>query len=102
MGRRYRTIETVIDESGVRRYKNPVYPDVEPSSDDLYVITTGEDRYDTLANQFYGDPSLWWIIAVANPTLRRDGLVVEKGVQLRIPVNKEAVISAYETLNKTR
>ena len=42
------------------------------------------DRIDTLADQYFGDPELWWIIAEANPQwsfFER----LPAGVNLRIP-----------------
>ena len=33
-----------------------------------YRVTEG-DRVDTIANDFYGDARLWWIIANANPEI---------------------------------
>ncbi len=101
MARRYKTIEQLKTEDGKRYYVNVVYPDVPVTEDDFYVITTGGDRYDTLALQFYGDKSLWWIIAIANNS-KKDSLVVQQGVQLRIPANPYQIRGLFENLNKTR
>lgn len=101
MSRRYRNTEVLKSEDGKRYYGNVIYPDIPLSEDDIYVITTGSDRYDTLAQQFYGDSSYWWIIAFSN-TLRMDGLTVEQGVQLRIPTSVEKVLVAFEELNNRR
>lgn len=32
-----------------------------------YHLVTGADRIDLLAQQYYGDPRMWWHIADANP-----------------------------------
>ena len=69
--------------------------------EDIYVITTGTDRYDTLALQFYGDSSLWWIIASANVS-KKDGLAVEQGIQLRIPADSSTALEVFEEVNKNR
>jgi len=98
---RYNKIEIKKDEIGRRYYTNAIYPDIPSTEDDTYVITTGGDRYDTLAQQFYGDSSLWWIIASAN-TSKTDGLIVKPGVQLRIPDNPLKHQTAFEELNQTR
>ena len=46
---------------------------------------TGADTIDLLANQYYGDPTLWWQIANANPEiLNWSSLTV--GYLLRIPL----------------
>jgi nucleoid-associated protein YgaU len=65
------------------------------------VITTGGDRYDTLAYQFYKDSSLWWIIATAN-NYNRDNLAIKPGVQLRIPADKDGTIQEYHRINNIR
>ena len=103
MADRYENL-TVFKDSLGRRYRtNPIYPDIPVDENDTYVITTGGDRYDILAQQFYGDKSLWWIIATANTDVsKRDGLAVTQGVQLRIPANPEAVVTAYNEYNEKR
>ena len=101
MAKRYKNIKKLVSEQGRKYYLNPIYPDIPESSEDIYVISTGGDRYDTLANQFYNDPSLWWVIAAAN-TSTRDNLIVKPGVQLRIPANKSKILELYRTANSTR
>lgn len=88
-------------QEGVRYYKNVVYPDIPYDEDDIYVIATAGDRYDTLALDFYGDVSLWKIIAAANPPFR-GGLIPILGSQIRIPANKDTVIDNLSKFNKIR
>lgn len=101
MPRRYTNIEQLTSDDGRRYRTNSIYPDIPESPDDIYVITTGGDRYDTLARQFYGDSSLWWVIASANNS-KKDGLIVEQGIQLRIPARSTNVQGLFETLNRNR
>lgn len=56
----------------------PVQPD-----ETQYVVKM-TDRIDLLANTFYGDPVLWWVLAVANnmEILPTD---LKFGVTLRVP-----------------
>ena len=63
-----------------------IYPNIERSTEDLYVISKITDRLDLLANEYYGDSSLWWVIALAN-NIGKGTLVVDPGLQLRIPHN---------------
>lgn len=86
-------------ESGRLYRKNTLYPNIPVSEDDIYVIATAGDRYDTLARQFYKDPSLWWIIAYAN-NHQRASLAVTPGVQLRIPADKSIAIELFNELNR--
>jgi nucleoid-associated protein YgaU len=98
---RYKNIEKLNTSTGRRYVKNAIYPDVPVNEDDIYIISTIGDRYDVLAQQFYGDSSLWWVIATANNS-KRDGLILEPGVQLRIPANAEEVLQLFDTLNMNR
>jgi nucleoid-associated protein YgaU len=50
-----------------------------------YVVRLG-DRFDLLANQFLGDPTLWWRIADANPQIPYPDNPLQPGSVIRIPV----------------
>lgn len=76
-----------------------VYPDIPLSETDVYMYTIRGDRLDNLAYQFYGDPTLWWILSVANPDLPNDSLYPTIGFQLRIPQNINTIINSYNRLN---
>lgn len=102
---RYQNIDvlkTTTDKGNLsfRYYKQNIYPEIDFSEDDIYVITTQGDRYDLLAQQFYGDFSLWWIISLANYELSFDSIFIPIGTQLRIPVQVQQIISKYNKMNK--
>jgi phage tail protein X len=97
---RYRNIPILKDNTGNRYYKTTIYPDIPLQQTDVYVYTTQGDRYDILAAQYYGDSSLWWIIATANPEIPKNSLFPPEGIQIRIPSNPSDIISLYETLNE--
>lgn len=99
--KKYNNLAIFKNSSGVSYRTNPIYPNIPPSPEDFYILTTIGDRYDTLARQFYKDPSLWWIIASANNS-EKASLVVEPGVQLRIPANKEGILELYDKVNSRR
>jgi hypothetical protein len=101
MANRYRDIQHFKTTDGIEYITNPIYPDIPLSDRDYYVISTGGDRYDTLARQFYNDHTLWWIIAMANNS-ERASLIVEPGVQLRIPADKDRIVDLYTQVNKNR
>lgn len=48
-----------------------------------YIVSEGE-RLDNLANQFYGDPELFWMICDANGTIRPNELVESIGNKILI------------------
>lgn len=99
---RYQNINiTKYSTTGSQYYLNNVYPDIEYTEDDNYVITTLGDRLDLLANNFYGDASLWWIIASAN-SLSGDSLYPPVGLQLRIPTDVRSILESYKVINIIR
>lgn len=49
-----------------------------------HTLTTDE-RVDTLAQMYYGDATLWWQIADANPDVGMDWSNIKPGTVLRIP-----------------
>lgn len=50
-------------------------------------LVAGHERLDTLAQRYYGDPLMFWLICDANETIFPDDLMVP-GRVLRIPRNK--------------
>ena len=80
-------------------YQTVRYPDIPRSNNDIYVFTTIGDRYDTLAQQYYGDSSLWWVIANANGKLDKGSLTPKVGSQVRIPINPTPTLAEYNVLN---
>ena len=101
MANRYRDTKRSKTSDGIEYITNSIYPDIPLSDQDYYVISTGGDRYDNLAQQFYSDHTLWWIIAMANNS-ERASLIVEPGIQLRIPADKDRILQLYRDVNKSR
>ena len=90
---RYDNVKTLIDPDTKRRYLRGVkYPAIPYDDNDIYIITVAGDRLDLLAFDFYGDSTLWWIIASAND-MQPDSLVPPLGMTLRIPVNVPDIIN---------
>lgn len=73
-------------------------PIIKTSDSDVLYITNDTDYLDALAHKFYKDRSLWWVIALAN-NLGNGRLAVPGGLQLRIPMRIEQVISEYNKIN---
>ena len=96
---KYTSIKRSVD---FKRYYHPLkYPTISLHSDDLYITTTVGDRLDSLANQFYNDVRLWWIIANANVgIIRRDSFALKTNLQIRIPRNIEKIRGDFEDLNQ--
>ncbi len=68
----------------------------------MYVITNVGDRLDNLAYVYYGDATMWWVIAMANNNATRGALYPTPGTQLRIPTNLTAVLNQYKQFNVAR
>ena len=96
---RYSNIPVVRTEDGRRYQEVTRYPEIPEDENDTYVITTYGDRLDLLADQYYRDWSLYWIIAAANPKLPFNSLYPTLGVQLRIPAYPEDVINSFNDIN---
>jgi len=103
---RYQNIKQIRNENefvgtiGDKYYRTTYYPEVEPQESDIYVETEFGDRLDLLANRFYGDVTLYWIISISNPNKLNFGSIsLSPGTQLRIPTNINGIVSKYNQLN---
>ena len=83
-----------------RYYKNIEYPKISIDPNDIYILSRVGDRLDSMANDFYKDTSLWWIISKANiDKISRDSFFIKPGLQLRIPQDTEKIIQDFEKIN---
>ncbi len=94
--------DILTTQDGKRYYSTLIYPEIQPHESDWYVITTVGDRMDLLANEYYGDPTLWWIIYVSNFGLPRDSVYLPLGIQIRIPANAADIIAKFNEVNNAR
>lgn len=100
MADRYQYTNTISNKYTKKKYLGSIiYPKIKPNDNDLYIISQQSDRLDILANKYYGDSSLWWIIAVAN-NLNDASLSIESGIQMRIPSNVSKILNDLEKINK--
>ena len=97
---RYQYTTKIKTPDGITYFRDVKYPIIPLSVNDIYVITTAEDRYDRLTKQYYNDVSLWWVILAANEDLPQDTLFPTEGTQLRIPSNINNVLNSYSRLNQ--
>ena len=100
MASRYENNQTKKTNDGRTVYRSKVYPTIPLRDSDIYVATETGDRLDTLANQYYNDSSLWWIISSANSDLPQNSYYIPEGRQIRIPQNIGSVISQFKALNE--
>lgn len=96
---RYRNIGLLKTQDGKRYYKTVRYPEIPKKISDIYIVGQAGDRIDLLANKYYNDVTLWWIIARAN-NLGKGDLVVPLGKQLRIPTDTIDIVTEYNNINR--
>jgi len=97
---RYATSRIIKDSNGKRRGNTTIIPAPNLSNQDIYIEITSPERLDLLANQFYGDATLWWILATTNG-LGKGTLFTPEGITLRIPP-AEAIQDLIELTNNER
>lgn len=99
MNNRYLYNEVLKTKIGKSYLSSTIYPKIKPSDNDTYIISEAGDRLDLLANKYYKDASLWWIISVAN-NINDASFYVAEGLQLRIPSNIGQIMNDFEKINK--
>jgi nucleoid-associated protein YgaU len=82
-------------------YETQLVPNVSRQPEDTIITTESGQRLDRLASEYYGDPTLWWVIASANE-LGRGDWTVPAGIQLRIPQNLSNVSNEIDSINRVR
>jgi phage tail protein X len=103
---RYKNIPIILSETkrgqlGFQIQRSTRYPEIPSDINDTYAYTTQGDRLDLLAQEFYGDISLWWIIAAGNPeVLSLNSLFIPVGTEIRIPSNVSLAQSLFNKLNR--
>lgn len=96
--KRYSDIPIMTRWDGKRVYKTTQYPVIVPQDSDVQVISNEGDYLDTLAYKYYGDSTLYWIIARAN-NIGKGRLSVEEGLTLRIPIDVNGIVNEFNRLN---
>ena len=99
MSNRYQKIPTRKFDNKLA-YATSRYPEITPQESDIYVYTVYGDRFDLLAQQYYSNSSLWWIISIANSQLLQDSLVIPEGIQIRIPANPLSIVNNFNQINQ--
>ena len=85
----YTTIK--LNKDGKRVFKPTLYPQIPIRDSDVFIYPKFGDRLDNLAHKYYGDVSLWWIIAKANG-LDSAHIGLEMDKQIRIPIDISPIL----------
>jgi hypothetical protein len=91
----------LVKADGVEFWDVLDLPTIPEQRDDFIYTVKGPDRIDTLANQFYNDSRLWWVIAVAND-MEDVMAAFNVGVQLRIPSPRYVTQLLFKSANIQR
>ena len=95
--KRYNNTTQKVDKSGIRVYQTTYYPEIKISDNDVFILPKEGERLDSLAYKYYGDVSLWWIIAKANGI--KGVAVPPLDEPIRIPGNVTNIIENFNDLN---
>lgn len=96
--KRYDNTRTKIDKEGKKVYTTTYYPDIPLSNLDQFIQTKDGMRLEQLAQTFYGDSTLWWVIASANGI--RGFTSLKSGTALRIPADIPSILQKFDSLNR--
>lgn len=104
---RYSLAPLILDSNKKRRIQGTlIFPNTTKNANDIYIITSIGDRLDSIAEIYYNNVTLWWVIAFANPDIEIDSLYLEPGTQLRIPsvdsLNIDLLKNTIKSLNTNR
>ncbi len=95
--KRYENNKIKLDKDGKRVYTTTYYPNISLSNSDQFIQTKVGTRLDNLAQIYYGDSTLWWIIAKANGIKGFTSL--KSNTRLRIPSNISKILEDFKKLN---
>mgnify|MGYP003639068424 FL=1 len=102
---RYTSVKIMNDRDYKKEmYINQKYPLPPLDPNDIYVYANETDRYDILADKFYGDSTLWYIISLANAESNTNmaSLYPPVGKRIRIPIDYVQFESVYMQGNRRR
>ena len=99
MENRYQNTNILRNEKGNRYLSFNKYPKIPYKIDDIYIYPNIGERLDILAQKYYNDSSLWWIISIAN-NIPKDSLTIPPGIQIRIPQDVQYILSQLKVINK--
>ena len=95
---RYKNNTIKKDINNVRYYKPRIIPNVTIKDTDIFVYPLYGDRFDTIAQRYYNDSNLWWIIAKANE-ISNGKISPDPLKKLRIPTEIDDIIESINNAN---
>ena len=95
---RYDSAKIRKDKNGTRYYKPTIVPNVPIKDSDIFVYPVYGDRFDMIAQRYYNDSTLWWIIAKANE-LSKGQISPDPLKKLRIPTEIDDILESVQKSN---
>ena len=90
---RYKEAVILKDNDGKRYYRPTVVRGIPLKDTDRFIYPVDGDRFDTLAQRFYGDSNLWWIIAKAN-NINDGSIGLDPEKKIRIPIEIQPILDS--------
>ena len=97
MANRYKKSKLFRDENGTQYLNRIEYPVIPIRDTDIFINGVFGQTFMNLANQYYGDKDLWWVIARANN--QSESIYTKPGKEYRIPQNTGLIIQEFNELN---
>ena len=88
---RYKNTVVLRDKNGKRYFQPGVIRGIPLRDSDKFVFPLDGDRFDTLAQKYYGDSNLWWIIAKAN-NINDGSIGLDPEKRIRIPIEIQPIL----------
>jgi hypothetical protein len=85
--------------TGNRVLKSTLYPIIKIEDSDQFIYPIDGDRVENIAYRYYGDSTLWWIIAKANG-IRDGSFGLKPDEKIRIPGNVPQIMSDLRAINE--
>ena len=95
---RYDSAKVRKDKNGTRYYKPTIVPNVPIKDSDIFVYPIYGDRFETIAQRYYNDSTLWWIIAKANE-LSKGQISADPLKKIRIPTEIDDILESVQKSN---
>ena len=98
MNNRYDNSRIFRDDNGWRYLSRIEYPPIHLRDSDILIRGVFGQTFMNLANQYYENKNLWWIIARANQ--QTESVYMVPGKEYRIPQEIKLILQEYEELNR--
>lgn len=90
---RYKNAKITKDLNNKRYIRPTIVPNIPIKDTDIFVYPLYGDRFDNMAQRYYGDHNLWWIIAKANE-ISNGKISPDPEKKLRIPTEIDDILES--------